>query len=416
LRPGVSVVTLDDEKEYTAAMLDDPLTFITVVLSFMRAHDESQQKSRRVKAAWSNRKDKAVKHGFLIAESAPHWVKTIGGLGDPDRRFELIPERAAVVARVVDLYLSGLGPHAIADRLNSEGAPCFRNGRQWWDEGVRRVLDSPSVGGILMHGSEMRYGYFPAAVTAERWELVRDLRIKRTSPRQHGGTAIANPLAGLGKCGICGGTLSRVFKGSWPRKMGLPKLVCSWRGNGLAKCDHPYFSIDLTSAMVALTNALPQILAEAPSGNAEIDAEVDRLRGELEGIGDQLGRLMDPLRQHGRSEAISEALTALEGHRKATEAQLRTAEQRALAVSPRAAELRRAELFDLLGREHTTGELNVALRAVFDRVDVDPRTGLAALKWVSGEDGPSVRLAMPAGTVVERTTTTGTQFVAAEAD
>ena len=48
------------------------------------------------------------------------------------------------------------------------------------------------------------------------------------------------------------------------------------------------------------------ILAEAPSGNAEIDAEVDRMRTELEGIDTEIGRLADALRQHGPSPAISE--------------------------------------------------------------------------------------------------------------
>jgi hypothetical protein len=39
---GVTVVTLDDGKAYTAQILDDdPMAFMMVVVSFMRAHDES---------------------------------------------------------------------------------------------------------------------------------------------------------------------------------------------------------------------------------------------------------------------------------------------------------------------------------------------------------------------------------------
>ena len=64
---GVTVVTLDDGKAYTAQMLDDdPMAFMMVVVSFMRAHDESLQKSRRVKAAWSARKAKARRQASLL--------------------------------------------------------------------------------------------------------------------------------------------------------------------------------------------------------------------------------------------------------------------------------------------------------------------------------------------------------------
>jgi hypothetical protein len=40
--------------------------------------------------------------------------------------------------------------------------------------------------------------------------------------------------------------------------------------------------MDLESVVWALTNALPQILVEAPSGNAEIDDEIATLRHQLE--------------------------------------------------------------------------------------------------------------------------------------
>ena len=50
---GVSVVTLTDEREYTADSLDtDHMDFIMSVLTFMRANEESATKSRRLKAAW----------------------------------------------------------------------------------------------------------------------------------------------------------------------------------------------------------------------------------------------------------------------------------------------------------------------------------------------------------------------------
>jgi DNA invertase Pin-like site-specific DNA recombinase len=381
---GVSVVTLDDGKEYTAAMLDDPLTFITVVLSFMRAHDESQQKSRRVKAAWSNRKAKARDSFFVIAETAPGWIRTIGKLGDRDRRFELIPEHAATVQRMADMCVAGKGMHSIARELNLDGVQCFGGGQQWHDDGIRRVLSNPAIVGVLHTGNGQPDvdGYFPAAISREQWEDIRAIRNGRLAPKTRVANEIVNPLAGLARCAICGGSMTRVFKGA-KAKAGKPKLVCQAAKTG--KADHGYHAMDLESVVWALTNALPQILVEAPSGNAEIDDEIAMLRHQLEATGDEIERLVDAIRQRGTSAAISESLTAVEADKRALEAELGAAEERASAASPRAVERRRADLLEALDSGATAGDLNVKLRGVFEALIPDHSTGRMALRWIGGQ-------------------------------
>jgi DNA invertase Pin-like site-specific DNA recombinase len=375
---GVSVVTLDDEKEYTAAMLDDPLTFITVVLSFMRAHDESLQKSRRVRAAWTARKAKAKAKatGFVIAEMAPGWIKR-----DTDGRFALTPGHAGTVKRMAELFLSGMGFHSIARTFNVEQVLCFSGGRQWFDEGIRRVLDNPAIAGILdVAGAENVEGYYPAAVSMDQWRDIQALRVGRRLPNQRVRMELVNPLAGLARCVLCGGALTRKATGA---NAGHQRLVCQTAKVGKG-CEYHSFRLDHVEA--ALRRDLPLVLSEAPAGNDEMDAEIWELRSQLEGIGDELERLVDAIRAQGHSATISEALTALERTKKETEARLQDASERASSTTPAAIERRRGELADCLDNpDATAGDLNVKLRGVFEAVVPDHRTGCMALRWIGGQ-------------------------------
>jgi hypothetical protein len=110
------------------------------------------------------------------------------------------------------------------------------------------------------------------------------------------------------------------------------------------------------------------------------------LRTELEGIDDELGRLIDAIREHGHSPALSAALTALEQTKRAIEARLEDASQRASYAAPVAIERRRAELADLLDNPvATAGHLNVKLRGVFEALIPDHSAGRMALRWIGGQ-------------------------------
>lgn len=381
VRAGITVVTLANGRVFDRASLKaDPFKWIEAIVVMIRANEESETKSRRVKAAWGNRKAKAKASGYVIAELAPSWVQRV----DADERkgsgrFVLIPERAAAVQRMVDLFLSGAGLHSIARTLNQERVQCFGGGRQWWDDGVRRILDNPAIAGILNRpGAEGVEGYYPQVVSLDQWKDLQALRTGRRLPNHRVQTGMVNPLAGLAKCCLCGKPLTRILKG----KQEAARLVCTAAKVG-AGCE--YHSVRLDALEAALRRDLPMILAEAPSGNDQIDSEVQELRGQLDGTDDQIGRLIDALRQHGPSAAISKSLTALEATKRATEAELHEAEGRASAASPRAVERRREDLLEALDRGANAGELNVKLRGVFEALIPDHSTGRMALRWIGGQ-------------------------------
>jgi DNA invertase Pin-like site-specific DNA recombinase len=384
INAGVTVTTLFDKRSYSAEdMRANPFRIVESLLFLIRANEESETKSRRVADAWKARKAKAASTGFVIAETTPGWIRTVGKLGDPDRRFELIPERATIVQHIVSLALSGMGMAKIAETLNREGVEAFGGGAQWYDDAIRRVLSNGAIAGVF----EGRDGYYPAAVTLDQWRDVQALRAGRRLPQHRVGTDLVNPLAGLARCSECGATMTRKTYGSGP-KVARPKLICSAAKTG--KVDHPYRAVNLESVVGCLLNALPQMLAEGPTGDSEIDREVDRLRGELAGLDAELERVIEAIRRHGHSVALREALTALEQEKRAAELKIGEATRRATSLMSAATERRREELFDAIADGADAQRLNVKLRAVFERIEVDPASGRMRLVWLDGSEAGMV--------------------------
>ena len=52
----------------------------------------------------------------------------------------------ALAARIVELHRAGLGPHAIAAKLNAEGIPPARGGEKWYASTVASILDTAGEG------------------------------------------------------------------------------------------------------------------------------------------------------------------------------------------------------------------------------------------------------------------------------
>src|SRR3546814_15984714 len=113
---GVSVVTLNDGREYTPASLDrDPTDLLVAVLTFMRANDESATKAKRLSAAWeAKRANVAAKH---LPRIAPAWLE----LDKQTEQIKVNPERAEIVRRIFSLTFDGTGPNPIAATWTGEG-------------------------------------------------------------------------------------------------------------------------------------------------------------------------------------------------------------------------------------------------------------------------------------------------------
>ncbi len=237
---GVAVVDLSDgERVYSAESLDgDPVAFMMMALRFIRAHEESALKSRRLKSSWENKRaDAGVKP---LTARAPAWLELT-----QERTWKVREDRAEVVRRIFGMAATGMGDSTIAASLNAEGMPPFGNGsrigKHWHRTSVAKILNNPAVAGILIphtqdhvDGRKVRTaqpaveGHFPVIVPAEVRDAVLSLKAGASNPQRgrHAQGVVQNVLGGLAVCPICRQTMTRVTKGSSARA-GKPSLVCT---------------------------------------------------------------------------------------------------------------------------------------------------------------------------------------------
>jgi DNA invertase Pin-like site-specific DNA recombinase len=181
INAGVTIVTLQDGKTWSQAeMRENPFRIFESVMVMIRANEESEVKSRRLKAAWE-RKRSHVREAPLTAR-APAWLS----LNKPAKKFEVIEERAKVVRRIFSMCSEGIGTSKIAQILNGEDVPCFGTAAMWHRSYIKKILESAAVIGTsiphtIEHEGERRLRkaqapverYFPAIVDEDTFAQVR---------------------------------------------------------------------------------------------------------------------------------------------------------------------------------------------------------------------------------------------------
>ena len=193
LRAGVSIVTIDDGTEYTEQSLLGTQIFL-LMAKLQAAHGYSKALSERVTASYAERR-KLAAEGKAIKRHAPIWLNSDG---------TVIQEVAQQIVQVFDLYVSGVGKHAIASRMRKSGveklAKCSGTTVQGW-------LTNPAVIGIWENkdstGEAIR-GVYPAIVEPETFYLVQRLLKERATKRER---TSKHFLVGLVKCEECGASM-----------------------------------------------------------------------------------------------------------------------------------------------------------------------------------------------------------------
>lgn len=200
---------------------------------------------------------------------------------DPDDHNRLVidPPAAAVVQHIFALYLQGAGVGKIAQTLNAEGIPppsVYRAAREgspaakstlWSKATVRRILSNRTYVGDMEQGRVRKLNYkskktvrlprsewviVPAThegiISRRRFAAVQ----KQLAARSHtAGAGAPHPLAGLVRCGVCGGKME--LTGSGPRRY----FRCRTAAKSRAACPgQPYLPLsDLENAVQARAKA-----------------------------------------------------------------------------------------------------------------------------------------------------------------
>ncbi len=184
LKAGVSIITLDDNTTYTIDSVGGAQIFL-LIAKIQAAHGYSKQLSERVTASYEIRRQKA-KSGEQVKRWVPVWL-TVDGV--------LKPNIAPHIRQAFELYISGVGKSAIANRLRATGVPELAK------------CSGPTVEGWLRNKAAIGYwddipGVYPPVVTPEVF-MQAQKRQKEMKTKPPSRTS-KNFLVGLVKCGMCG--------------------------------------------------------------------------------------------------------------------------------------------------------------------------------------------------------------------
>ncbi len=388
INAGVTIVTLQDEKTWSRAeMRADPYRIFESLIVMIRANEESEIKSRRLKASWTNKRQHASSKP--LTSRAPAWLLLEG---EP-AAFRVLEDRAAVVRRVYSMTLDGVGQHKIAETLNREAVPTFGKADYWQRSYVKKLLESPAVVGTLVPhelsfegGKRTRIalesvpGYYPPIVSQDDFDSVRSMGGLRAPRDTYKAPALTNMLAGLLRCPVCEGTMTRVTKG---KGGGQTSFVCVKAKAG-AGCR--YKSVSQEKVESALLGDAEYLMAQAPSASPDLDDQLDRVESEVDAIESQINNLVEEL-SHRRSAAVSRSLVEYEEILVDAKAR-RDALVDTIHATATSVVIRRANdcLAVMKEQPSDVGRLNVLFRQLFSAVYIDYEQGHLSFVWKGGRE------------------------------
>ena len=243
---GITVVTASDGKTYSRATLkQNPMDLVYSLLVMIRAHEESDTKSRRVKASirrlcenWQA----GNYRGRVRQGRDPNWLR------ETEDGWEIIPERAELVRRVLAMYQDGLGGLKIMEALEAEEQKFLPGGLNNSQQVYRLVKQHALAGNkeITLDGELfILEGYYPALLTPEEWEELQ--RVASGTGRRRSKGTLPHVITGLGitTCGYCGRPMAGQNLATKPRlpdgriRDGYRRLLCASAAAYGAGCPVP---------------------------------------------------------------------------------------------------------------------------------------------------------------------------------
>ncbi|SST89531.1 Resolvase, N terminal domain [Acinetobacter baumannii] len=272
---GIRIYTSADRMLYTEKSDERDILISVMVMS--RAHGESSLKGQRVSAAWKAKQKRARESGEPLGKACPYWLSL------EDGKYTPVEGRVDVVKKVFDLSISGHGQRAIAKILNQDGVPAFgsnvRNKSGFWGaSSVSKLLSNRAllgeyqptniIDGVRTKTGEPVSDFFPRVLSEETFYQAQNTRAVR---KAHGSTKNSkefNVWQGIAKCGLCGGAMHLVNKGS-----NLKYLRCYNSAKGV--CQARSLRLDLTEIAYREVLAKVDSLSLVQDAHAKIKKDLD---------------------------------------------------------------------------------------------------------------------------------------------
>ena len=323
----ITIVTLTDNRVYTKDSINDIGNLMYSLMVMSRAHEESLMKSKRLSAAWENKRQKARDNGHKLTKTCPAWLEL------KNEEFHIIPEHVEVVKQVFQMALDGLGYVSIAKRLNLVRQPTFDAGGKtsngWHSSYVVRILKNPAVFGqftphIYVDGKRVPQEpidhYFPEIISQQDYYAVQAAITSRRGKGGEVGSRV-NIFANILKCGKCGNSAIRLNKSG--KQASVDKyykwvaVVCNSGRRGVTTCGHHPWKLDLLEKEIL--DELSELDIDSILDNKSKDQSLAILRQNIQSLSEQIAtiqkqrsRLVDVL-AHGDAGlgAITERIRSL---------------------------------------------------------------------------------------------------------
>jgi DNA invertase Pin-like site-specific DNA recombinase len=323
---GITIVTLMDGRVHRPDD-NDVGGLMMSLMSMHNAHEESLKKSERVGAAWKNKRALAAK-GKPMTRRCPGWLRM-----SPDRtHYEVVAERAEIVRRIFDDYVSGIGTHIITKRLNDAGVSAFEGENGWHRSSVKKILvNKAAIGEFQPHvkreGQRVPEGdpvpgYYPAIIDEALFYRAQDARLERAARSGQGagrkGPTYSNLFTHLARCAYCKSPI--IFENKGQGTKGGTYLVCDGvkrrRGCKATRWRYPDFEASFLAFVTELDVEAMINEGDEARKRRELEAEVSAVQGELSSVGAQMQRTYDLLATGAATDFVAARLRDLEGRQK----------------------------------------------------------------------------------------------------
>lgn len=333
-RAGLTIAFADSRTIVDEELLrKHPQLLRTILDSGSRANAESEYKSGRIREAWQIMREEG--RPVHASSTCPAWLE----LSKDRLTFSRRPDRVALINRIFDLYIAGMGKRTIATLLNSEKVPPFRKGNGWHGSAVVHLLKNRAVLGEYQHHvrrvptGEIVGDYFPQVVSNEKFQAANEPRHSRMMANRSRTSKVRNLLSDLAICHECGGKYIMITKRIDEQNRHDGYLLCdgAYRKLGCSSSkSFRYLKLETAILDTLLTMAMDDVHFAKSDDVTQINQELADQRRLIEDLGRRIeatSARLDMLAQAGmendeRETARYIALSRDEREAKATESEM----------------------------------------------------------------------------------------------
>lgn len=298
VKAGVSLVTLDDGIEYDRESVNSNHLFL-LVAKVQQAYQYSDTLSRRVKDAYTRKREKAAAGGGATRRT-PLWLDADG---------QLVEDLAPIIQSIFRDYADGIGERRILARVRGQH-PLLGSLNPTT---IKKWLKNPTAVGRWKDIEDV----YPAVVPKDLWFRVQKRLTDGTKLKSASSVYM---LSGLVVCGRCG----RNF-GVTNTKRSPPAMLCMARHRlGEAGCSNSRsIPMHILTLICSQTMQQPLHRAAASQNLSENEKRLIAIDGEVADLHRKSENLVELLAEHGRAlpsigvklDRLTSSLEALEQER-----------------------------------------------------------------------------------------------------